>query len=223
MNVVENITIEELENLNKNRIPTLIKNGIKHFPNLQKWNKEYIINKYGNMKCNYSYHDRPVRSEIQTNYSNFFHNLDKNTYTFTRKLYNSNDYDFIQDFTFPNSFFVESNIDKRIFYSGPKNTGALPHSHTTALNFMIYGKKKWIFFDTITPVGKNLENYYYQQYPIDVKYNDWYKLEYNQLKNTIPIIECIQEPYDVVFIPNMYNHSVYNLEETMGIVIELKK
>jgi len=222
MNVINSMNDFNLTKLNSTRIPTLIKNGLNYLPELKKWDKDYIIKNYGNLNCNYSYHARPVRSKLETNYLDFFNNKNNNSYAFTRKNYDiNNKLDFIKDFTFPNPYFNKNEIVRHIFYSGPSNTGALPHSHTTAFNFMIFGKKKWIFFDTITSQGKNLQQYYYKTYPRDIQYNDWYKLEYNKLKETVPIIECIQEANDVIFIPNNYNHCVLNLEDTMGIAVEL--
>jgi len=221
MNIIYDINILDILKIKNNRTPTLIKNGVYFFDNLKKWNENYIIDTYGNLNCNYSYHARPVRSNLQTTYVNYFNNLNNNTYTFTRTKYLENNTDFIKDFTFPNPFFCKENIDKHIFYSGPKNTGALPHSHGSAINFMIFGKKKWIFFDTKTSIGKRLEQYYYTKYPKDIKYDEWYENEYEKLKKIVPLIECTQDSNDVVFIPKDYNHSVLNLEKTMGIVIEL--
>ena len=222
MNIVYDISHSDFNKIKENRIPTLIKNGLKNFPELKNWNTEYIIKKYGKTNCIYTNDARPVSSRLTATYTDFFYNLSNKNYTFTRKMYDiNNTLDFIDDFTFPNPYFSKNEIEKHIFYSGPATTGALPHSHGAALNLMIYGKKKWIFFDKITHIGKKLEQYYYKNYPPKSQYNDWYNSEYDTLKKTIPIIECIQEPTDIVFVPNQYNHTVLNLETTMGIVVEL--
>jgi len=223
MNIIYEIENINVNNIKQKRVPTLIKNGLQYFNKLKSWDERYIIENYGNSNCNYSYHARPVRSKLETTYYNYFNNLKKNSYTFTRTNYdiNNNNNFFINDLTFPNPFFNKEDIDKYIFYSGPKNTGALPHSHGSAFNLMVYGKKKWIFFDTITNIGKLTEQNYYKKYPRDVTYNYWYEKEYLLLKNTLPIIECIQEQTDIIYIPNKFNHSVLNLDDTMGIVVEL--
>ena len=48
-------------------------------------------------------------------------------------------------YNFPNPFFIKTNIDKYIFYSGPKYTGSLPHSHGEALNLMVSGQKNGFY------------------------------------------------------------------------------
>ena len=109
-----------------------------------------------------------------------------------------------------------------LFFAGLKNTAALPHSHGAALNLMVYGEKKWIFFDSNTPTGTTIEQFYYKKYPKHEEWINWYNQEYDKLKLSIPIIECIQELNDIVYIPNKFNHTVLNIEETMGIVVETK-
>ena len=37
----------------------------------------------------------------------------------------------------------------------------------------------------------------------------------------VKTVEFIQEPNDIVFITDKFNHTVFNEEETMGIVVEL--
>ena len=86
---------------------------------------------------------------------------------------------------------------------------------------MKYGRKRWIFFDTFYQEGKKLEQYYYNKYPIDISWLEWYNKEYNSMEKYVEKVECIQEPNDLVFIPDKFNHTVFNEEETMGIVVEL--
>jgi oxalate decarboxylase/phosphoglucose isomerase-like protein (cupin superfamily) len=222
MNTVTDITRESLADLRRRRIPTLIKNGTSEFKNLKKWDKEYIIKKWGKSICSYSDDARPVYSSKRATYENFFNNLyDKKEYTFTRQGVVERG-DFLSDFTFPNVFFDEGDVGGHIFFSGDAGTGALPHSHGDALNFMVYGKKKWILFDSSTIVGARLELLYYDEYAKGSLWPQWYEAEYLNLKKTIQTIECTQESGDVVFVPYRYNHSVYNLSSTMGIIIEYK-
>lgn len=207
------------------RTPYLFKNKLKEFTNLEKFNKNYILSKYGENLCNYSYYDRPVRSRLKCTLQEFY-NIHYNTcYTFTRSIFDINNTSnknlIINEINYPNNFFNINEIDKYIFYCGKEKSGCLPHSHGAALNLMSYGKKKWIFFDSLTKKGKEFENYFYNKYPLNNEWIDWYNNEYKNLCDNIEVIEFIQESNDIVFIPNNYNHTVYNLQETMGIVIEL--
>ena len=220
MNVVNNITKLEFEEIQKKRIPTLIKNGLKDFPRIKEWNKDYILKKYGKSMCNYSYDSRPVRSKSICSISEYFNNY-PDSYSFTRKKFNPLETNvFTDDITFPNNLFYKKDIDKSIFYCGPSHTGALPHSHGAALNFMVYGKKKWIMFDTKTELARKVQQYYYEKYPSAI-WMEWFKAEYKNLKENIPILECIQEDNDIMFVPDGYNHTVFNMKPTMGVVVEI--
>tara|TARA_R110000765_G_scaffold187129_1_gene292740 strand:- start:676 stop:1386 length:711 start_codon:yes stop_codon:yes gene_type:complete len=235
MNTIYSITNEDLIKLKESRTPTLIKNGLKYFPKLKKWNKDYIIEKYGELTCWYSNDARPAYYNLTTTYKEFFNNLSNENYTFTRKPRlsrlkkdsglvnnpNTDNNDFIQDLTFPNPLFTELEIRFLQFFAGPKKSGALPHAHGQVLNIMVYGRKKWIFFDGEADVAKNLVDGYAKNYPTKSQWGDWYDSEYSNLTSVIPVIECIQEQDDIVFIPKNYVHTVLNLQDTMGVVIEI--
>jgi hypothetical protein len=235
MNTIYDITHEDLIRLKESRTPTLIKNGLKYFPKLKKWNKDYIVEKYGELTCWYSDDARPASTNLTTTYKDFFNNLSDKNYAFTRKprLFrlkkdsghsynpNTNNNDFMQDLTFPNPLFSELEIRFLQFFAGPKKSGALPHAHGPVLNMMAYGRKKWIFFDNESDVAKNLVDGYTKNYPVKSQWSDWYDSEYSNLIGAVPVIECIQEKNDIVFIPKNYVHTILNLQDTMGVVIEI--
>jgi len=208
--------------IRQKRIPTVIKKGVNYFPNLYNWDKTYIINKFGNNECNYTYDSRPAYSNLKCNYKDYFNIYHNNTYSFTRKTYDINDkHKFIDELHFPNPFFLKTNIDKYIFYSGPEYTGSLPHSHGEALNLMVSGQKKWILFDRNDIMGDRLQRDYYNNYGKHKLWIDWYNNEYENLKKSIKIVEYTQEPNDIIYIPYDYSHTVFNNKETMGIIIEI--
>ena len=68
---------------------------------------------------------------------------------------------------------------------------------------MTYGMKEWIFYDNI-----KLTDYYEIKYIRNVKYKEWYKNEYTNLKKNNKIIEYIlmmylfQKIIHMVFIIN---------------------
>ena len=116
INILNSLSKEEFNIIQQNRIPTLIKNGLKYFPKLQKWNIHYIIDNYGDSSCNYSHYTRPVRNYTTTTYKNFFNNNYTNSYTFTRTPFNINDSNtFIQDISFPNPLFKKTDISYLLF------------------------------------------------------------------------------------------------------------
>ena len=118
-----------------------------------------------------------------------------------------------------------------MFINGPKDTGVLPHTHSHAINILKEGKKKWIF--EVNQTSKlslsvrelisiiNKKNNDKDDKYILLKWMDWYKY-YNKKYNKLACIECVQEPNDIIYVPHLIPHTVYNLEETIGLVINLQ-
>jgi len=205
--------------------PLLIRNGVSLFPQVQAWTGDLISKKYPQMKCKYAKDSRPVRSKMITTYSDFFANKAETFYTFTRTQYTPDDTAaFIEDFQFPNPLFTQNDIDKHIFFSGPAGTGALPHEHGAALNFLVSGEKRWVMFDAKTDKGSRYQQYYYRKYPANHMSTEWFEQEYNQLMATadMKVYECVQQANDIVYIPAKFSHTTLNHTAVLGIVIELK-
>ena len=200
------------------RTPKLYKGILStYFPTIASWTSDYIINKYGTRTCKYSFHGRPVAQDNETTYSNFFNN--NVGYTFTRTS-SASSY-FVDEVDWDvNTLFTKDDILRTIFFAGPKNTGALPHRHGDAFNLCVEGKKQWIMFDTITKEGLDLQKRYKRDYPVGSLWKTWYDNEYKSIN--VPIIEFTQLPGDIVYVPRGYSHTVYNHEQTLGIVFETK-
>ena len=84
---------------------------------------------------------------------------------------------------------------------------------------MIYGEKKWILYD-FNKITAELTETYGKKYKKNIMWKNWYKNEYKNLISKTDVIEFIQQPNDIVFVPNRYLHTVYNNKNTMGILIE---
>ncbi len=203
------------------RTPLLIKGGVSEFQKLAMWSPEYIKTKYGGVVCKYT-HDqdgRPVRSKNTTTYSDFFDTKSESNYTFTR----TEDCVFLDEFTFPNKFFDRKQVPRHIFFSGPANTGALPHEHGDALNFLVTGEKKWLLFDAAPgKLGSLYQQKYYQLYPSDHTVQEWYAKEYAGLRAAVEVVELTQQSTDIVYVPRSYSHTVLNLTSVLGIVVEFE-
>ena len=214
--------INELYNkfteIKQNNMPTVFKNGIDIFPELKKWNTNYILEKYGNNLCSVTYDNDAVVDFYFLNkcitYKDYFNDF-KHTLSFTRNDNINEINSFINDITFPNPFFKKNDIISYYIYCGPRESGLLPHSHSHALNIMTYGMKEWIFYN-----NKKLTEYYTYKYIRNVKYKEWYKNEYENLKKNEKIIEYTQNLTDIIYIPKKYSHCIYNKKHTLGIAIE---
>ena len=86
---------------------------------------------------------------------------------------------------------------------------------------MIYGEKKWILYD-VNKITAELTETYGKKYKKNIMWKNWYKNEYKKLISKTDVIEFIQQPNDIVFVPNGYLHTVYNNKNTMGMLIEKK-
>jgi hypothetical protein len=219
----EEIRLSSLR-LGREMIPQLFRNALDEFPVVKQWTPEIIASRYGSLTCKYANDSRPVRSNMVTTYAEFFETKVDDFYTFTRQPYEEGG-PFIEDFSFPNSFLKSADeIARHIFFSGPAGTGALPHSHGAALNFLVSGRKRWVMFDATAGPGRQLEREYYQKYPSSCHSRDWFSLEYPRLqqRGLVKIYEFIQEAGDVIYIPANFNHATLNETPVLGIVLELK-
>ena len=154
-------------------------------------------------------------------YKEYFEKI-KNLYVFSREQYDiTKKNTYIDYLRFPNPFFNKKDIHHYIFYTGPKDTGILPYAHGDVFNLMIYGEKKWILYD-FNKITAELTETYGKKYKKNIMWKNWYKNEYKKLISKTDVIEFIQQPNDIVFVPNGYLHTVYNNKNTMGILIEKK-
>ena len=210
----ENDIEKKLDLCIKRRIPTLIKNGLKYFPELQKWNEEYIYKKYGDKKCSVATDGKRVEKHFtdkNMSYKEYFEK-NKNLYLFSREKYHKKKVNtYIDYLTFPNPFFTKKEIHHNVFYTGPESSGILPHYHGDSFNLMIYGEKKWILFDS-NKITRKINKFYEKKYKKNILWKNWYKNEYKYLISKTNVIEFIQNPNDIVFVPRGYLHTV-NIHE----------
>lgn len=207
--------------------PLLIKNGLKDWPLYKRWNKEYIINLAGNEQCTLVYDSRPAASKKTTTLKDYFLKQ-KECSTLSLKEFNKkNKPKFFNDLQIPNKLFGYPDIYRYFFFHAPNNTGTLPHNHGDAFNFLVRGKKEWVMFDADKEnetKGFELLLNFNKKYPVGAHSLKWFENELPTLGKKIPThYSFIQEAGDIVFIPHRYAHTVLNLEEAMGIVIETKR
>ena len=233
---------------NNNQLPLIIKNGIKYFPKLKNFNHEYI-EKYYNSKKYHKYHKYYTKTlaeytnlseRIETdkhspdsilidnytlNYldSNYIKNIknNKNSLLFRRELinkYNNTCRNITNELSFPNPIFKKNDLKSYIFYNGYKNTGVMPHAHKISINILVKGCKKWLFLnkEQVFSLGTT-----YNPYNKDkLNYINWYN---KYIKSDIfsKYIEFIQNTGDIVIVPEAIYHSIINIEDSIGIVLDL--
>lgn len=232
-NVIESVnysdfsTKEFYENYFIPKKPLLIQGASNDWPLMKKWNKEYIINHAGKEECTVVRDSRPAASKETSTLENYFKNL-KNCSTLSLKEFNKGDKPiFFKDLIFPNKLFETTDIYRYFFFHADNNSGTLPHNHGDAFNFLVFGRKSWVMFDadpTTSPNGYNLLLQYNKKYPVGAHSSEWFASELLNIgKKKIHYYNFIQEPGEIVYIPHRYAHTVLNLDEVMGLVIEKKR
>ncbi|HRI63645.1 MAG TPA: hypothetical protein PK156_05390 [Polyangium sp.] len=214
------------------REPALIVGATGNFERVMKWTPSLIAARHASMPCKVARDGRPVLSEEMSTYAQFFQGtgqekpLAESTYTFTRRTYDPNERAFIEDFDFPNPYFIEADIERHIVYAGPAKAGALPHAHGDALNFLVSGTKRWILFDASPDApGQPLADHYWQTYGEGATWETWYAAEYEKLRaaKDVTLFEFEQHAGDLVYVPAKFAHTVVNLSPVLGIVIERRR
>lgn len=207
--------------------PVLIKNGAQDWDMLQKWTKDYIVDNAGDYICTIVEDSRPASSKQQTTLKNYFNRFtDKSTLTLDK--YNpSKKPVFFRDIPLPNALFTSKSINRFFFYHSVKDAGTLLHNHSDAFNVLKEGKKHWIMHDAdkaTSPNGYKTMMEYFNLYPIGSHAKDWFKKELKKMPNKVDkVYECFQKAGDIVYVPDKYAHTVLNLEEVMGLVVETSR
>tara|TARA_B110000285_G_scaffold1840_1_gene1963 strand:- start:121 stop:888 length:768 start_codon:yes stop_codon:yes gene_type:complete len=208
------------------RVPVLIKGGANSWPLMAKWNKEYVIKKAGNHMCTVVIDSRPASSRVQTTLKEYFKkHPGKSTLTLQRYQEGAL-IPILKDLPIPSPFFTNESIQRYFYYHSVKDAGTLPHMHGDAFNVLVSGSKHWVFHDASllsAPKGNAKMNEFHKTYPIGSTAKKWFDKELPDfaasLKKT-QIYQCIQEPGDIVYIPTEFSHTVLNMSEVMGVVVE---
>ena len=103
-----------------------------------------------------------------------------------------------------------------LFYHGVAGTGTFCHQHSSAYNAMLWGRKRWFLFPPSAHVGA-AEPPFVQHAPTDMA--TW-------LNTTLPSLptkpaQCVQEPGELLWLPDGFLHCVLNLRESVGVAIEI--
>ena len=113
---------------------------------------------------------------------------------------------------------------------GASRAGALFHAHAPAWNALIFGKKRWLLFDErliskehqplITalkkmgkPTSSNFSNadFLTTEYRTP-QFQEWWRSHG---------YECVQEPGEMLYIPDRFYHAILNLGEAVAVIGEL--
>src|SRR3990167_5660890 len=104
---------------------------------------------------------------------------------------------------------------------GPARSGSTFHkdpNYTSAWNGVIKGRKKWILFPpNITPPGV-LPSKDQLDVTTPISVVEWFLSFYEHIRDSpVKPIECVQNPGELIFIPNQWWHTALNLEECIAV------
>ena len=208
------------------RVPVLIKGGANSWPLMAKWNKEYVIKKAGNHMCTVVSDSRPASSRVQTTLKEYFKKYPGKSTLTLQRYQEGAVIPILKDLPIPSPFFTNESIQRYFYFHSVKDAGTLPHKHRDAFNVLVSGSKHWVFHDASevsAPKGNAMLTQFHKTYPIGTTAKKWFENELpgmaSSLKKT-QVYQCIQEPGDIVYIPTEFSHTVLNLSEVMGVVVE---
>lgn len=99
---------------------------------------------------------------------------------------------------------------------GSEGSGSPVHTHVGAVNLALFGRKLWYVY----PHG----GAFYKRAPFMARETpilNWYLNDGPKLDGDH--LECIQNPGDMVFVPNNMGHGVLNLEDTIAVAMEVQQ
>lgn len=213
--------VMDFEERNK---PVLLEGCLENWPALEKWNRDYLIEKCGDVKFSVG----PVEMKLE-DYFRYSDQVreERPLYLFDPKFAEKvpqlgKDYDFPMYFN-EDLFSVLGNErpDYRWIIIGPAGSGSSFHidpNSTSAWNAVIKGSKKWILFppDVVPPGVHPSPDGAEVASPVSII--EWFMNFYNATKNWEKRpIECVCNAGEVIFVPNGWWHLVINLEDSIAI------
>ena len=115
---------------------------------------------------------------------------------------------------------IIQNLKTRVvnIYAANKNTGAILHNHTGALNYLIKGKKLWLMIPPHEHYIKFIRDNGFHYGEIKEEPCEWFINNYEHIRSHIPELIIIQQnEKDIVYVPHRWFHHVVNLEDSFGI------
>jgi hypothetical protein len=212
--------------------PVLLEGAALHWPAMQEWTQQNLIDRYGDQIFTAEAMDIRMRdywrycNQLDSDDDSPFYLFDKRCFTRPETS------ELATHFTVPPYFAedlfallpVDQRPDYRWLIIGPRWSGSSFHKDpngTSAWNATISGSKKWVFYppNSIPPGVMVSDDQSEVRTPSSLK--EWFQYYYRQATTNRsglpPPIECITRPGDVVFVPSGWWHCVVNLEPSVAV------
>ncbi|XP_048252971.1 uncharacterized protein LOC124133842 isoform X1 [Haliotis rufescens] len=223
----DEITEQRFEKEYRFKKPLLVKfrNGAKDWTDPEKWTLKSLISQYGQWRLYSGSSLELVRrggnGYMGSSFEDYVNammsegsDVEKEPpYVFDRAFYD--DTDLSDTLHLPSFLTVDTDLEDSLFFLGSTGTGVSFHNHADAWNAVIFGRKRWFLynFDQNPPGGVTPG---YGQL-------DWFQNLYPNLTTDQKPTECIQEPGEILYVPEGVYHGTINLGDTIAIGIQKKE
>jgi len=211
-------------------VPLVIKGALTRASS--RWTDEWLIERFGDDQCHVSLDSRPARGTFSTQMSlvSYLEGLESSGgdaesqgYLFHTRRDPRGTQDLLEVMDVPGPILELGGPALHRFYLGPALTGTLPHAHTSAINALARGRKRWAVYVGPTPqVNRALAEESRTRYDSGSQASDWFAVECPELRRRprIQLWEFVQEAGDLVYIPRGFSHAVVNLQQVAGFTVE---
>jgi len=108
-----------------------------------------------------------------------------------------------------------ADISSGQFFLGARHSGAPPHAHAHAFNYVMHGHKKWWLFPPVLKTESTLPWEESGQRTLSQERANGPDSGHRQQP-----LQCVQEAGDALYVPAGWTHATVNIETTIGVVYE---
>ena len=183
-----------------------------------------------NMNFHYTSKNDVIDAIDSPNMTKTIHKLKNNEYIFDTFNDEISKKYILQNFKPPKHLFAKNNCHYRTsrIYYGHQNFPILIHKHSSALNYLVKGKKLWIIFPSTQHNNvkfNEMEDIFNDNNNnVNDDYNKFLIENFNNIKNDIHDFHFfVQDEKEIVYIPDYWWHGLINLDSSLGITFSWEK
>jgi hypothetical protein len=196
-----------------------------------KWTDDWLLRRFGDGHCEVSLDSRTARTvnNKRMPLGVYLDTLDpsrigaaEQSYLFHSQRDFEGARDLLDDLDVPEPILALGGPSMYRFFVGPPLTGTLPHLHTSAINALARGRKRWAIYAGPTAEANRALVRASLAYETGAQASDWFTAEVPGLRRhpRVRLWEFVQEGGDLVYIPSGFVHAVVNLEQVAGFTVE---
>lgn len=222
--VEHNMTVEKLYTYVAAELPVLVRQGYNpstYPPLRQLLSKDKFVDKFGAMMVKVG--AVPYQGTLAMTVKDFIDRLDKDFDMDDEQPAENSAPDYLFESLpagHPLRNLIEQHYPEWAGYSVPqerqvqlaiggKGTGAPPHYHKAAVNTLFYGRKKWFLMPPTSTVYTSQSA------------QEWFsRRQDDPERRHSSVLECVQQPGDLIFVPDFWGHATLNLEPSVAVASE---